>query len=356
MSLWLDSISRPLLAQGLLTRYIRDYAVSGLTSNPAIFRQAFESSSAYDEAILEKAAAGSSCETIFSELAIEDITRACASLRAIHDSSDGREGWVSLEVPPGLSQDAAGTSAAAAALHGRVALPNLLVKIPGTRVSLVAVEESVYRGIPVNITLLFSPRQYLAAAEAYMRGIERRLSDELDPKVASVASLFVSRWDTAFNPLIPETQRNRLGLAVALRTYRTHRELLASPRWRQLESMGALPQRLLWASTSSKDPLAPVSLYLSGLALPGTISTVAEATLLAYAAGDGMDLPPGGIETPDDVHTGATLETFHAHGLDLENLAEGLQQEGLRAFSEAWQELMALIRLKSKRKVQAAHD
>src|SRR5665213_2361716 len=282
-SLWLDNITRALLANGTLQRYIREYSVTGLTSKPTIFDKALKEGDSYDAAIRQKTTEGKSGEALFFELALEDLTQAADLFRPIHDLTEGVDGWVSLEVSPLLANDATETVDAVAQLHRRARRPNLFIKIPGTPAGVPAIEESIFAGVPVNVTLLFSREQYLAAAGAYMRGIERRIAAGRDPKVGSVASIFVSRWDVAVKDQVPEALRNRLGIAIAQRTYRAYRELLVSSRWRTLADAGAQPQRLLWASTGTKDPAAPDTLYLEALAAPDTINTIPEKTLLAFA-------------------------------------------------------------------------
>ena len=282
-SLWLDNITRGLLTSGTLARYIGELSVTGLTSNPTIFDKAIRESSFYDAAIEQKAAAGNSGEDLFFDLALEDLTRAADLFRPLHDASAGIDGWVSLEVSPLLADDSAGTIKAAAGLHRRAQRPNLYIKIPGTDAGLTAIEETIFAGVPVNVTLLFSCEQYLAAAEAYLRGIERRVAAGLDPKIQSVASIFVSRWDAAVQDKVAAPLHNRLGIAVARRIYRAYRQLLESDRWRKLAAAGAQPQRVLWASTGTKDPKAPDTLYIEALAAPNTVNTMPEPTLLAYA-------------------------------------------------------------------------
>jgi transaldolase len=272
-SLWLDNITRELLTSGTLQRYITDFSVTGLTSNPTIFDKAIRDSDIYNAAIEQKTAAGKSGEALFFELALEDLTQAADLFRPVHDATGGIDGWVSLEVSPLLADDAAGSITAAIELHGRAQRPNLFIKIPGTRAGILAIEDTIFAGVPVNVTLLFSRGQYLAAAGAYMRGIERRIAAGLDPKVDSVASLFVSRWDVAVQDKVPAPLRNRLGIAAANRTYKAYRDLLASSPWLQLANAGARPQRLLWASTGTKDPDASDTLYVEALAAPGTINT-----------------------------------------------------------------------------------
>ena len=275
-SLWLDNITRELLTSGTLSRYIRELAVTGLTSNPTIFEHAIKEGDFYADAIRKKALAGKSGEALFFELALEDLIQAADLFRPIHDASDGVDGWVSLEVSPLLADDTAGSIKAAVQLHARAQRPNLFIKIPGTRAGIAAIEETIFAGVPVNVTLLFSREHYIAAAEAYMRGIERRIAASRDPRVASVASIFISRWDVAVKDKVSDEFRNHLGIAIAMRTYKAYRDLLASPRWQILAGSGARTQRLLWASTGTKDPAASDVLYVEALAAPDTINTLPE--------------------------------------------------------------------------------
>ncbi len=343
-SLWLDNITRALLTSGTLRRYISEFAVTGLTSNPTIFDQAIKSAGSYDDAIRKKAVEGKSGEALFFELALEDLTQAADLFRPVHDATGGVDGWVSLEVSPLLANDTPGTIKAAAQLHARAQRPNLFIKIPGTRAGIRAIEETIFAGVPVNVTLLFSGDQYIAAAEAYMRGIERRIDSGRDPSVASVASIFVSRWDVAVKDRVADAFRNRLGIAIAMRTYKAYRDLLASPRWRRLAASGARPQRLLWASTGTKDPAAPDVLYAEALAAPDTINTLPEKTLLAFAdhgkVKDVMPFDAGGAE--------AVLAQFAREGVDDEALADDLQREGAAAFAKSWNDLMRCIASKSE--------
>ena len=282
-SIWLDNITRELLDSGTLKHYIDEFSVTGLTSNPTIFDHAIKNSTAYDAAIREKMGQGKSGEALFFELALEDLTRAAALFRPAHDGTDGVDGWVSLEVSPLLAYNTASTLAAARDLHARAGQPNLLIKIPGTREGLPAIEEAIFAGIPINVTLLFSREQYVAAAEAFLRGIERRIDAGLNPSVGSVASVFISRWDGAVMGKVPEALRNELGIAIGERTYKAYRELLASTRWQRAFNAGARPQRLLWASTGTKDPKASDVLYVKSLAAPFTVNTMPEGTLKALA-------------------------------------------------------------------------
>lgn len=344
-SLWLDNISRPLLTSGTLQRYLDEFSLTGLTSNPTIFDHAIGQTDFYDEAIRPKLREGKSGERLFFELALEDLTQAADLFRPIHDATGGRDGWVSLEVSPLLAEDAASTLDQARALHGRAGRPNLFVKIPGTRAGLPAIEAAVFAGVPVNVTLLFSREHYLAAADAYLRAIERRIAAGLDSRVASVASVFISRWDQAVLGKVPEGLRGRLGIAIAKRTYKAYRDLLASPRWERLAAAGARAQRLLFASTGTKDPKASDVLYVEALAAAGTIDTMPEATLLAFAEhGKVGDLLP-----PDGGDAEPVLARFTAEGVDLLALAAQLQREGAEAFVASWMDLMS--RLASKAEV-----
>ena len=348
-SLWLDNITRGLLASGTLARYIAQLDVTGLTSNPTIFDLAIKDGDAYDEAIRAKTRAGQAGEALFFELAMEDLVQAADLFRPVHESTAGVDGWVSLEVSPLLADDTAGTVESAVRLHARAARPNLFIKIPGTRAGVAAIEESIFLGVPINVTLLFSREQYVAAAEAYLRGIERRLAAGLDARVASVASLFVSRWDVAVKDQIPAELRNRLGVAIASRTYKTYRALLASPRWKKLEAGGAKPQRLLWASTGTKDPAAPDTLYVEALAAPDTIDTLPEKTLLAFAdhgkAASAMPADGGAAEVE--------IARFAAAGIDVEAVAAQLQREGAESFAKSWADLMERIASKGRELAKA---
>ena len=341
-SLWLDNITRSLLTSGTLARYIKDFAVTGLTSNPTIFEHAIGKSAAYDEAIRRQAGTAESDEVLFFGLAIEDLTRAADLFRPAFDASGGVDGWVSLEVSPLLADDSATTIAAAARLHARAARPNLFIKIPGTPAGITAIEESIFAGVPINVTLLFSSAQYVAAAEAYLRGIERRIAAGRGPVVDSVASLFVSRWDVATHDKLPPPLRNRLGIAVAKQTYRAYRDLLASPRWRKLAAAGARTQRLLWASTGTKDPAAPDTLYIEALAAPDTINTIPEKTLAAFA--DHGKIGPSMPQDGGDAD--AVIAECRRAGIDDAALALDLQRDGAAAFSKSWHELLGGIRAK----------
>jgi transaldolase len=342
--LWLDNITREILDNGTLRRYIDEFAVTGLTSNPTIFDEAIGKTAAYDKGIREKARTGKSGEALFMELALEDLRRAADLFRPIFDATDGIDGWVSMEVSPLLANDTMKSIAAAKQIHREANRPNLFVKIPGTREGVAAIEESIFAGVPINVTLLFSREQYLAAAEAYLRGIERRIAAGLDPRVASVASLFVSRWDKAVSDRVPATLRNQLGIAIGGRTYRAYRELLAAQRWRRLTAAGARPQRLLWASTGTKDPNAPDTLYVEALAAPDTIDTIPEKTLRAFAEHGELK----GVMAEDGGDAEAVLARFTQAGIDSDALAQDLQRDGAQAFVKSWQELLQRIADKSR--------
>lgn len=337
-SLWLDNITRDLLDQGTLAGYIKDLSVTGLTSNPTIFQHAIGKSAAYDAAI-RGAAKNASAEAVFFDLALADLTRAADLFRPIHTRTDGVDGWASLEVSPLLAYDTATTIAAAKELFARAARPNLFIKIPGTKEGVPAIEEAIFAGVPINVTLLFDREQYLAAAEAFLRGIERRIEAGLPAEVPSVASLFISRWDVAVAGKVPADLSNQLGLAIARRTYAAYRKLLGSSRWQRIYNAGARPQRLLWASTGTKDPHASDVLYVKALAAPFTINTIPEGTLKALAAhGDvGPLLPADGGDCE------AALARFAEAGIDAAALAAKLQSDGAKAFVKSWHDLMAVI-------------
>lgn len=335
-SVWLDQISRSLLNSGRLRKYFEEYGVSGLTSNPTIFDLAIRNSQDYDASIREGLAKGWSGEELFLHLALEDLRAAADVFRPEWERTRGEDGWVSLEVSPFLAYDSEGTVAAAEQLWQRAGRPNLFIKIPGTEPGLAAIEESIFRGVPVNVTLLFSAEHYLAAAQAYMRGIERRLAAGLNPQVGSVASLFVSRWDKAILGKVPERLRNRLGYAIALQTYRAYNELLGSERWQKLAKAGARPQKLLWASTGTKDPQASDVLYVELLAAPNTINTMPEETLLAFVDHGRV----GALLPPDGAGADELLREFADAGVDVAALAAKLQKDGAEAFSASWRSLL----------------
>ena len=341
--LWLDNITRGLLTSGTLARYIEEFSVTGLTSNPTIFDKAIKDAGFYDAAIRRKTAEGKSGEALFFELALEDLTQAADLFRPVHEASGGLDGWVSLELSPLLAHDTAGSVKAAAQLHRLAKRPNLFIKIPGTPQGVPAIEEAIFAGVPINVTLLFSREQYLAAAEAYLRGIERRIAAGLEPKVRSVASIFVSRWDVAVKDRAPQALRNRLGIAIAGRAYKAYRELLASPRWRKLAAAGAWEQRLLWASTGTKDPQAHDTMYIEALVAPDTINTIPDKTLLAFADHGELkgEMPLDGGDAEE------VLAQFARLGIDDAALAEELQREGAEAFDKSWQDLLELIASKS---------
>jgi len=340
--LWLDDITRTLMRSGTVARYIRDLSVTGLTSNPTIFEHAIGTGHSYDSRIRALSWNGLSDEELFFDLALEDLTEAADLFRPAFDASRGLDGWVSLEVSPLLAGNAARTIQAANRLHAKAGKANLFIKIPATPQGNEAIEEVIFDGVPVNVTLLFSPEQTMAAAEAYLRGIERRLAAGRDANVASVLSLFVSRWDVAVNEEVAPPLRNRLGIAMAMRTYKAHGELLASERWRRLAAAGARPPRLLWASTGTKDRSAPDTLYVQALAAPGTINTLPEKTLLAFADHGHVEraLPTDGGDAD------ATIEAFEREGIDVVALAARLQREGVDAFSNSWHALLTRIREK----------
>ena len=342
-SLWLDNITRDLLDNGTLQRYIDELSITGLTSNPTIFDHAIKNSATYDSAIITKLKRGTSGEALFFELALEDLTRAADIFRPIYEKTNGIDGWVSLEVSPLLAYDTASTLTAAKELFARANRPNLFIKIPGTSQGLPAIEQAIFAGIPINVTLLFSREHYLAAAEAFLRGIERRIEAGLNPFVSSVASVFVSRWDTAVAGKAPENLRNQLGIAIAKRTYKAASALLGSARWQRVYNLGGRPQRLLWASTGTKDPKASDILYIKSLAAPFTVNTMPEATLKALATHTelGELLPTNGGNCEE------VLAQFAKAGLDVDALASQLQSEGTDSFDKSWNDLMTVISSKS---------
>jgi len=342
-SLWLDNITREILDDGTLRRYIDEFSITGLTSNPTIFDQAIGNTAAYDDGIREKSAGGQSGEALFVELVLEDLRRAADMFRPAFDATGGVDGWASMEISPLLAMDTAGSIEAAARIYRQGNRPNLFVKIPGTPAGIPAIEESIFAGVPINVTLLFSCEQYLAAADAYLRGVERRVAVGLDPGVSSAASLFVSRWDKAVSGSVPAELRNRLGIAIAARTYRAYRELLASPRWRRLAAVGARSQRLLWASTGTKDPEAPETLYIEALAAPDTIATIPEKTLRAFAERGKLK----GSLAADGGDADAVLERFATAGVVVDSLATKLQRDGVQAFAKSWAELLQRLESKS---------
>jgi transaldolase len=342
-SLWLDNITRELLNSGTLQQYIHELSITGLTSNPTIFDHAIKNSTTYDSAITEKSRQGKSGEALFFELALEDLTRAADLFRPVHELTNGVDGWVSLEVSPLLAFDAKSTLAAAKDLFARAQHPNLYIKIPGTKQGLPAIEEAIFAGVPINVTLLFSREQYLAAAEAFLRGIERRIEAGLNPYVGSVASVFISRWDVAVAGKVPEKLRDQLGIAIAQRIYKAASALLSSRRWQRMYNLGGRPQRLLWASTGTKDPQASDILYVKALAAPFTVNTMPEATLKALAAhtelGELLEVDGGNCEE--------VLAQFAQAGIDVDALAAQLQEEGAASFVKSWKDLMTVISSKA---------
>jgi len=340
-SLWLDNITRDLLSSGTLKRYIDELSVTGLTSNPTIFDHAIKNSAAYDAAIRKKLNEGKSGEGLFFELALEDLTEAADLFRPIYNRTNGVDGWVSLEVSPLLAYDTASTLAAAKDLHARAGRSNVFIKIPGTKEGLPAIEEAIFAGVPVNVTLLFSREHYVAAAEAFLRGIERRIAAGLKPDIGSVASVFISRWDSAVTGKVPDTLQNKLGIAIAQRTYKAYRGLLSSSRWQRVYNAGAQPQRLLWASTGTKDPHASDILYIKALAAPFTVNTMPEGTLNALDGHNDL----GAILPVDGGDCEKVLEQFAEADIDV--LAARLQDEGAKSFVKSWNELMAVIASKS---------
>ena len=344
-SLWVDNISREMLEMGTLARYIAEFSVTGLTSNPTIFEHAIGQGRRYDEGIAQLMREGKNAEVTFFALALEDLKAAATLFRPIYDATDGIDGWVSLEVSPLLVNDAAQTIQAAAELHKAANRPNVFIKIPGTAAGIEAIEESIFNSVPVNVTLLFSREHYLAAAQAYMRGIERRIEAGLDPNITSVASLFVSRWDVGVKQEVAPTLHNRLGIAIAMRTYKAYRDLLASLRWRKLADAGARPQRLLWASTGTKDPAATDTLYVQALGAPDTINTIPEKTLQAFA-----DHGQVGTALPaDGGYAETVIDEFRREGVDCEALAARLQREGADAFATSWHAMLARIEEKREK-------
>ncbi len=343
-SLWIDDITRDMLDSGTLKKYIDEFSVTGLTSNPTIFDKAVSKSASYDQAIRKLLKGGLSGEALFFELALEDLSRAADLFLPVHRRTATVDGWVSLEVSPLLAYDTKATIAEAKRLYERAAKPNLFIKIPGTKEGLPAIEESIFSGVTVNVTLLFSASDYLAAADAYMKGIERRIAAGLDPDVRSVASVFISRWDKAIMDKVPDPLRDKLGIAVAKQAYKAYREVIASDRWQRLESLGARPQRLLFASTSTKDPKAPDTMYVAALAAPNTINTMPDETLLAFADHGAV----GNLIAADGGGCEKVLGEYGNAGIDVDALGRQLQVEGAKSFVKSWQDLLASIETKSK--------
>jgi transaldolase len=343
-SIWLDNITRELLDTGRLKDYINDLSVTGLTSNPTIFDHAITHSASYDSEIRKLMGAGLSGEALFFELALRDLTRAADLFAPVHERTAGADGWVSLEVSPLLAYDAKATVQQATALHQKANRRNLFIKIPGTREGGPAIEQAIFSGVPVNVTLLFTRDHYLAAADAYMRGLERRVEAGLSPDVCSVASLFISRWDKATMEKVPERDRDKLGVAIGQQVYAAYRGVLESDRWQRLANCGARAQRLLFASTGTKDPKASDVLYISGLAAPNTVNTMPEETLLAFGEHGRVD----GVIPRDGADSVQVLAEFGRVGIDVAKLGADLQAEGAKSFDESWQDLLNAIEAKSK--------
>ncbi|MCR9230965.1 MAG: transaldolase [bacterium] len=342
-SLWIDNITRDMLKEGTLQQYIEELSLTGLTSNPTIFQKAIKSSKLYDDSILELRNQGREGEQLFFELALQDIQEAADLFLPVWERTAGVDGWVSLEVSPTLAYDTAGTIASAIDLHERAGRSNVLIKIPGTTEGLPAIEESIFAGIPVNVTLLFSPEHYVAAAEAYLRGIERRIEAGLNPVVGSVASLFISRWDRAVVDQVPENLHNRLGIAIGQQCYKAYKELMNSPRWQRIFNCGAQMQRLLWASTGAKDPNASDVLYITSLASPFTVNTMPEETLHAFADHG----ETGELLADDGGESGSLLGEFTSAGVDCDALAAKLQKDGAESFVDSWKDLLEQLASKS---------
>ena len=343
-SIWLDNITRELLDSGTLKRYIDDLSVTGLTSNPTIFDHAITHSKSYDSEIRRLVGTGLSGEELFFELAVQDMTRAADLFAPIHERTASVDGWVSLEVSPLLAYDAKATVAEARALHKKANRRNLFIKIPGTKEGAPAIEDAIFLGVPVNVTLLFTRDHYLAAAEAYMRGLELRVASGLSPDVPSLASLFISRWDKATMDQVPDWDRDKLGVAIGQQAYGAYRDVLESDRWQQLASCGARPQRLLFASTGTKDPKASDVLYVGALAAPNTVNTMPEETLLAFSEHGRVSgvIPRGGADCEQ------VLAEFGRVGIDVAQLGADLQKEGAKSFDDSWQDLLNAIEAKSK--------
>ena len=343
-SLWLDNITRAMLGDGTLEGYIRDLSVTGLTSNPTIFDKAISDTEDYDQQIAEDAPGSSSNEELFFKLAIADLSDATKLFAEVNERTAHVDGWCSLEVSPTIADDTEATTKQAAKLHGDAARDNLFIKIPGTPAGLGSIEESIYAGIPINVTLLFDDKQYLAAADAYLKGIERRIAEGKDPVVHSVASIFMSRWDVAVKDDVTPELKDKLGIAIGGRAYRAYRELLDSPRMQKLMNLGARPQRLLWASTGTKDPEASDTLYIEAFASPLTVNTMPEPTLKAFADHGKL----GAAMAADGGNAEQELQAFEQAGIDVAALAQRLQDEGKASFVKSWEELMGSIESKSK--------
>lgn len=341
-SIWLDSVSRDMLRDGTLAGYIRDFSVTGLTSNPSIFQRSVSSANRYDDEIRERLEPGISAERLFFEFALQDIVEAADLLRPIFDATGGVDGFASIEVSPVLADDTEGTIAEGRALFARADRPNVLIKIPATPAGLRAIEELLFAGVPIHATLLFSWADYEATTKAYLRGIERRVEAGLDPNIVSVASLFVSRWDAHTASVLPPELTNLLGIAVAQRAYRAYRNVLASDYWRDLASAGARPQRLLWASTGTKDPAIPDTYYVTALAAEGTVDTMPEKTLLAFADHGEFE----GLLSEDASEADRVISKIGKAGVDVDSMASKLQTEGRDLLVESWNDLLACIESK----------
>ncbi len=338
-SIWIDSITREMVNSGTLKHYIDDLAVTGLTSNPSIFDKALQGSADYDAQIQELLDAGRSGEDLFFELAITDLQAAADLFARVHEETDGVDGMVSLEVSPELAYDTDKTTAAAADLAARADRPNLFIKIPGTEQGLPSIHDTIAAGIPVNVTLLFDQHQYLAQSDAYMRGIEDRIENGLDPAVTSVASIFVSRWDVAIAGKVPDELADGLGITASVKTYAVHNEVYESERWQKLATKGARPQRLLFASTSTKDPSWDDTRYVKALAAPDTVNTMPEETVLAFADhGEVGEMVP-----PDGGDVDARLAAYEEAGIDVDALGAQLQTEGAEKFVASWTDLLSCI-------------
>jgi len=343
-SLWLDNITRQMLDNGTLKRYINELSVTGLTSNPTIFDHAMSKGDAYNDDMGRLLSSGMTTEDAFFEMAIDDLRRAADLFAAIHERTATVDGWVSLEVSPLLAYDAKTTVEVAKKLHRQAQRPNVFIKIPGTPEGRFAIEEAIFAGVTVNVTLLFDRNHYLGAADAYMRGLERRVEAGLSPDVRSVASLFVSRWDKSTMDKLPSELRNQLGPAIGRQAYKAYRDTLESQRWQRLEGLGARPQRLLFASTGTKDPKASDVMYIEQFAAPNTIDTMPEETLLAFA-----DHGKAGSVVPrDGGDCEQVLMAITRAGVDVTKLGADLQRDGAKSFVDSWNDLLESIESKSK--------
>jgi transaldolase len=345
VSLWLDNLTREMLDNGVLTNYITDLSVTGLTSNPSIFEAAIAKTDYYDKAISKISYSGLSDEDVFFSLAIKDIHRAADLFLPVYQKTNGLDGFVSIEVSPLLAYDTENTIKAAKEIHRKVNRPNAFIKIPGTPQGLPAIEMAIAAGIPVNVTLLFSAEQYLAAAEAYLRGIEARINKGLNPDIRSVASVFVSRWDKAVADTSPLELRNKLGIAIMQKTFQVYCQFLSSQKVKRVMNFGVFPQRLLWASTGTKDPNASDILYVKNLVAPYTVNTIPEKTLLAFADhGETGEPLTGDTKSADQI-----ISQFEALSVNYQQLAVQLQKEGAEAFNQSWGNLLKAINYKRTR-------